>query len=88
MLWESWIASIAPILSLTTAQAGVVLGLLFSVVFGLCGGLLSPGHIAISMGIPTVLGLVLFTYAQWLPLFTGSALALVIALFVARELSG
>ena len=88
MLWESWIASIAPILSLTTAQAGVVLGLLFSVVFGLCGGLLAPKNIAISMGIPTFLGLVLFTYAQWLPLFTGSALALVIALFVARELSG
>ena len=88
MLWEPWITSIAPILSLTTAQAGVVLGLLFSVVFGLCGGLLAPDHITISMGIPTVLGLVLFTYAQWLPLFTGSALALVIALFVARELSG
>lgn len=88
MLWESWISSIAPILSLTTAQAGVVLGLLFSVVFGLCGGLLSPRHIMISMGIPTFLGLVLFTYAAWLPLYTGSALALVIGLFVARELSG
>lgn len=88
MLWESWITSIAPILSVTTAQAGVILGLLFSVVIGLCGGLLAPDHIAISMGIPTFLGLVLFTYSQWLPLFTGSALALVIALFVARELSG
>jgi hypothetical protein len=88
MLWESWIASIAPVLSLTTAQAGVVLGLLFSVVIGLCGGLQAPDHITISMGIPTLLGLVLFTYAQWLPLFTGSALALVIALFVAKELSG
>lgn len=88
MLWESWITSIAPILSLTTAQAGVILGLLFSVVIGLCGGLLAPKHIAISMGIPTLLGLVLFTYALWLPLFTGSALALVIALLVARELSG
>ena len=88
MLWEAWLASIAPVLSLTTAQAGVVLGLLFSVVIGLCGGLQAPDHIAISMGIPTFLGLVLFTYAQWLPLYTGSALALVIALFVARELSG
>ncbi len=88
MLWESWISSIAPILNLTTAQAGVVLGLLFSVVMGLCGGLLAPDHIAISMGIPTVLGLVLFTYALWLPIFTGSALALIIALLVAKELSG
>ena len=88
MLWESWITSIAPVLSLTTAEAGVVLGLLFSVVIGLCGGLLSPDHIAISMGIPTFIFLVLFTYAQWLPLFTGSALALIIALLVAKELSG
>ncbi len=88
MLWESWITSIAPILSLTTAQAGVILGLFFSVVFGLCGGLLAPDHIAISMGIPVFLGLVLFTYAQWLPIFTGSALALIIGLLVAKELSG
>lgn len=88
MLWEAWLTAIAPILGVTVGQAGIVLGLLFSVVFGLCGGLLAPDHITISMGIPTFLVLVLFTYAQWLPLYTGSALALVIALFVARELSG
>jgi len=73
---------------LTTEQAGIVLGLLFSLIFSLCGGLLSQRNITVSMGLPAFFGLLIFTYAAWLPIFTGAALALIIALFVAKELSG
>lgn len=88
MLWEPWLTAIAPILGLTVAQAGVVLGLLFSAVFGLCGGLINDEKVVISMGIPAFFGIMIFTYAAWLPYFTGGAIALIIALVVARELSG
>ena len=88
MLWEDWLTAIAPILGLTVQQAGIILGLLFSTVFGLCGGLLNSEKVVISMGIPSFFGIMIFTYAAWLPYFTGGAMALIIALVVARELSG
>lgn len=88
MLWEDWLTAIAPILSLTVAQAGVVLGILFSVVFAICGGLINDRKPVMSMGLPAFLGILIFTYAAWLPTFTGAAIALVIALLVAKELSG
>ena len=88
MLWEPWLTAIAPILGLTVPQAGIVLGLLFSAVFGLCGGLLNSEKVVISMGLPSFFGIMIFTYAAWLPYFTGGAMALIIALVVARELSG
>lgn len=87
MLWESWLTAIAPILGLTVQQAGIILGLLFSAVFGLLGGLINDDNVVISMGFPTFLGLLIFTFAAWLPYFTGGAIALIIALAVARELS-
>lgn len=88
MLWETWLASIAPVFGLTTAQAGVVLGLLITLIFALAGGVLQPDHVVVSMGIPTLLGLILFTYANWLPTWTGSALAIVIAGLIAGKISG
>ena len=88
MLWEDWLTTIAPILSLTVNQAGIILGLLFSVVFALLGGLITQKNVAISMGIPALMGLLIFTYAAWLPYFTGSAIALIVALMIAKELSG
>ena len=88
MLWESWLTAIAPILGLTTAQAGNVLGLFFCAVFALLGGLISTENVTITMGIPAFMGMLIFTYANWLPYFTGSAIALILALLIARELSG
>ena len=88
MLWETWLTAIAPILGLTTEQAGIVLGLLFPFVFALCGGLISQRNVTISMGLPAFIGLLVFTYAAWLPYFTGGAIALIIGLVVAKELSG
>ena len=88
MLWEDWLTAIAPILGLTVTQAGIVLGLLFSAVFGLCGGLLNDERVVISMGLPSFLGILIFTYAAWLPYFTGGAIALIIALMIAWRLSG
>lgn len=88
MLWVEWLTSIAPILGLTADQAGIVLGLVFTVVLALCGGMISQRNVSISMGLPALLGLLLFTYAQWLPYFTGGAIALVVALLIAWRLSG
>ena len=88
MLWSEWLTAIAPILGVTVGEAGVILGLLFSAVFSLLGGLISTENVTITMGIPSFFGVLIFTYANWLPYFTGSAIAIIIALLIARELSG
>lgn len=88
MLWVEWLTAIAPILGLTVDQAGIVLGLVFTVVFALCGGMINDDNVTMSMGLPGLLGLLLFTYAQWLPYFTGGAIALIVALLIAWRLSG
>ena len=88
MLWESWLTAIAPILGLTVPQAGIVLGLFFGAVFALLGGLISTENVTITMGIPAFMGILIFTYANWLPYFTGTAIALILALLIAKELSG
>ena len=87
MLWVEWLTAIAPILGLTVDQAGIVLGLVFTVVFALCGGMINDDNVTISMGLPGLLSLLLFTYAQWLPYFTGGAIALIVALLIAWKLS-
>jgi len=58
------------------------------VVFAFLGGLISTENVTITMGIPAFLAVLIFTFANWLPYFTGSAIALIIALLIARELSG
>jgi hypothetical protein len=88
MLWSDWLTTIAPILGVTVDQAGILLGLFFPGIFALCGGLAVPDHPVISMGVPAFLGVLIFTYAAWLPYFSGGAIALILALLVARELSG
>ena len=87
MLWSEWLTAIAPILGVTVGEAGIILGLLFSAVFALLGGLISTDNVAISMGIPAFMGILIFTFANWLPYFTGSAIAMILALLIARELS-
>ncbi|MBA7663181.1 hypothetical protein ES703_71220 [subsurface metagenome] len=87
MLWEEWLTAIAPVLALTVDQAGIILGLLFTFVFALLGGLITHRNVTISMGIPAFMGILIFTYAAWLPAYTGTAIALIVALLIAKEMS-
>jgi len=80
MVWEDWLASVAPVLGVTTSQAGVMLALLFTFVFVLMAGLATPKKGG-SFGI-TLTGLIFtffFTYIEWYPIWTGTALSLVLS---------
>ena len=88
MLWEVWLASIAPVFGLTTAQAGIVLGLIITLIITLAGGVIAPDYPGMSMGVPALFGLILFTYAGWLPTWTGSAMAILVAGIIAATIAG
>ncbi len=87
MLWSEWLTAVAPVLGLTVDQAGIILSLVFAMAAALCGGLINDDKVVISMGLPALLGILVFSYAGWMPSFTGGAIALILALLIAWRLS-
>ena len=85
VVWSDWLEAAGTALGMTTTQAGVFvsLAIIMSIVISLA--IATRGRrILESSSLSVLLGLVLFTYMGWLPLWTGSALALVTALFIAK----
>ena len=85
VVWTDWLEAAGTALGMTTTQAGVFvsLAIIMSIVISLA--IATRGRrILESSSLSVLLGLVLFTYMGWLPLWTGSALALVTALFIAK----
>ena len=84
MVWEDWLASVAPILGTTTTQAGVIMSLIFTFVFVLMGGLVAPKKgTEVGMSITALFFTFLFTYVEWYPIWTGTALSLILAFLTA-----
>ena len=83
MVWEDWLASVAPILGTTTTQAGVILALLFTFVFVIMAGLASPKHAEVGFSITALIFTFFFTYVAWYPIWTGTAMSLVLAMLTA-----
>lgn len=85
VVWSGWLTSAGAALGMTTVQAGVFLSLAIIMSVVLAIAISTRGRrILESSSLSTLLGLVLFTYMGWLPLWTGSALALVTSLFIAK----
>lgn len=85
MIWQWWLEGASTALSMTIAQAGIFLSLAVIASVNLGVAIATRGQrILESSSLATLLLLILFTYMQWLPLWTGSALALVVALFIAK----
>jgi len=85
VVWSDWLDAAATALGMTTPQAGIFIALttIMSIVIALA--IATRGkRILESSSLCVLLGLILFTYMGWLPTWTGSTLALVTALFIAR----
>ena len=85
VVWEDWLIAAGTALGMTTVEAGIFVGLatIMSIVMGLA--IATKGRrILESSSLTVLMGLILFTYMGWLPLWTGSALALVTSLFIAK----
>jgi hypothetical protein len=85
VIWTEWLESASTALGVTTSEGGIILSLAFVMSVVLAIAIATRGHrILESSSLVILLGLILFTYMGWLPLWTGSALALVTALFIAK----
>jgi exosortase/archaeosortase len=76
-------------MGVTQTEAGVILSLVFTSCIVIIIVIGSKGKsLEYTTPIGSLLGLVFFTYIGWLPLWTGSALALVVAIFLGKVISG
>lgn len=89
VIWSDWLNSASLAMEVTATQAGVIMSLIFTVVIIIVIVIGSKGRaLAISTPLGAVLGVLLFTFLGWLPLWTGSVLALVLAIFLGKTISG
>lgn len=85
VVWSDWLEAAGTALGMTTVQAGVFVSLAIIMSLVIALAIATRGRrILESSSLSVLLALILFTYMGWLPLWTGSALALVTALFIAK----
>lgn len=88
MLWEDWVASIAPSLNVTTSQAAIILAFVFTFAFVIMSIIGSPDHADKGAPIAAGFGILLFTYAEWFPRWTGTAMAFLCAALLLKTFMG
>lgn len=89
VMWSDWLEAIASGMGSTSSQAGVVISLIFIIGISIFILIATRGRQSgLTVGLTSLLGLILFTFIGWLPLFTGSLLAIVLSLLLARFVAG
>jgi len=89
VIWADWLEAVGTAMGTTTVEAGTMLSLIIIISLVLAIGIATKGKMLVtSSSMVSMLGLILFTYMGWLPLWTGSALALVVSIFIAKYVAG
>lgn len=89
VIWSDYLTNAGTWLGVTAVQAGVILSL--SMTLGVVVAILiaTRGKRAeFTVPVGTLFLTVLFTFLGWYPIWTGSVLALVLAIFVGKVISG
>jgi len=89
VMWSEWLETVASGMGSTISQAGVIISLIFIIGISMFILIATRGRKSgLTVGLSSFLGLILFTFIGWLPLFTGSVLAIVISLLMAKFIAG
>lgn len=89
VIWSDWLEAVASGMGSTSSQAGVIISLIFIIGISIFILIATRGRKSgLTVGLSSFLGLILFTFIGWLPLFTGSVLAIVTALLLAKFIAG
>lgn len=84
VIWSDWLTAIADAMEVTQTQAGVMISLIFTILVVVIILIATRGKSAqITVPIGSLLMTVLFTFMGWLPVWFGSVIALVLAIFIA-----
>ena len=88
MVWEDWLASIAPSLNVTASQAGIIMSFIFIFSFILMIAVAAPKHADKGIPITALMWTLFFTYVAWLPVWTGTALSFILSIWAAMAIKG
>jgi len=89
VMWGDWLEAVASGMGSTSSQAGVVISLIFIIGISMFILIATRGRKSgLTVGLSSFLGLILFTFIGWLPLFTGSVMAIVVALMMGKFIAG
>lgn len=89
VIWSQYLTDVASFLNLTASQAGTVSALIFTMGVILIALSATKGKEAMTI-IPIVgfFSTLFFTFLGWFPTWTGTMIALVLAIFLAWTFSG
>ena len=88
MVWEDWLAAIAPSIGVTASQAGIIMSFIFIFSFILMIAIASPKHADRGIPIVALMWTLFFTYVSWLPVWTGTALSFILSIWAAMAIKG
>jgi hypothetical protein len=88
LVWEDWLAAIAPSLNVTASQAGIIMSFIFIFAFVLMIAMAAPTYADVGIPSTALIWALFFTYTAWLPVWTGTALSFILAIWVAISIKG
>lgn len=84
-IWTDWLTSAATALDMTAIQAGTFLSLSVTIVIVLAILISTRGRKAeYTVSIGALLCMILFTFMGWMPVWTGSVIGIILAVFIAN----
>ena len=88
VIWADSLANIADWMGLTTLEAGTMMSLILTCCFVMAILIATKGKKAeFTVPVGTLFVTVLFTFMGWYPVWTGSALALILSIFTGWVIS-
>jgi len=88
VVWTDYLTSIADAIGTTTIEAGMIFSLIFTMGIIIVVIIATKGRKPqVTMPLSAFFPTLLFTFMGWYPIWTGSAIALVLAIFIAYVFS-
>ena len=89
VIWSDWLTSAGTALGMTNAEAGTFLSLAITIMIILSILIATRGRRSqYTVSIGALLCMILFTFLGWMPVWTGSVIGLVLAVFIASIFKG
>ena len=88
VVWTDYLTSIADAIGTTATEAGMIFSLIFTMGIIILVIIATKGRKPqVTMPLSAFFPTLLFTFMGWYPIWTGSAIALVLAIFIAYVFS-
>lgn len=89
MIWQEWIESFAAAVDMTTDQGAIFLSIFLTIVLLMCVLIVTNGKkVQTTLPGTCLIAFILWMFMGWFPTWSGSVIALVFAMMLARDFSG